>query len=229
MKKFIFLASLLVGFVVFQSCKKSGSTSTTNMRLVNLSPNSPAMDVYLNSTLVVGNVSYGVASGYQSVNAASSSIAINQTGTANILLTGNIAFAANNYYSSVVYDSVGVLKGNIFQDDRTAPPAGKCFVRFFDYVSGTPSIDIIRVGSTTNKLFASRAYLDHINTTSNIAYTAIDPGPVTISAVIAGTSVLITTLPGFEAAVGKSYTLVLKGFNNGTGTQAIFLAPLYDN
>jgi Domain of unknown function (DUF4397) len=210
------------------SCKKSEDQATANLRFINMSPNSSAIDLYLNSALVVGNVSYPGPSSYQSINAAATSLSVNQATTANILLAGNIALAANNHYSTIVYDSVAILKGDIFQDDRTDPPAGKAFVRFFNYVSGTPSLDIIKAGNTSNKLFTSRTYLDHKNTGSYVSYTAIDPGPFSVSAVVAGTNVLITQLPSFEATAGKSYTLVLRGFNKGTGNQAVFLSPIQD-
>lgn len=210
------------------SCKKSDNQSTANLRFINMSPNSGAMDLYLNSALVVGNVTYPGPSAYQSINAASTSLSVNQATTTSILLAGNIALAANNHYSAIVYDSVAILKGDIFQDDRSDPPAGKAFVRFFNYVSGTPSLDIIKAGNTSNKLFTSRTYLDHKNTGAYISYTAIDPGPFSVSAVVAGTNVLITQLPSFDATAGKSYTLVLRGFNKGTGNQAVFLSPIQD-
>lgn len=228
MKQFIFsfIASGLMLFAV--SCKKSSSSATASMRFINLSPNAGAMDVYVNSALLVGNVSYSASSSYQSLDAAATSLSINQATTTNILLAGNMSIAANNYYSAIVYDSVAILKGDIFQDDRTDPPAGKAFVRFFNYVSGTPSVDLIKAGNTSNKLFTSRTYMDHKTTGSYIAYTAIDPGPFSVSAVVAGTNVLITQLPSFDATAGKSYTIVLRGFNKGTGNQAVFLSPIQD-
>lgn len=210
------------------SCSKSSSNATTNMRFINLSPNAGTLDVYANSNLVVGGVSYGVASSYQVINAATTAISFTQAGTSNMVGSGSIAFNPNNYYSAIVYDSVANIKGNLFQDDRTAPPAGKAFLRFFDYANINSSIDILRSGTTPIKLFASRNYVDHIATTSFIAYTAIDPGVFNVSAVIAGTSSNITQLPNFEAIAGKSYTIVLKGFYGGTGAQAVFLGPITD-
>ncbi len=228
MKNHILSVAAVLCIFLSISCKKSNDQSSASLRFINLSPNSSAMDLYLNSALVVGNVSYPGPSGYQSINAAATSLSVNQATTANILLAGNIALAANNHYSAIVYDSVAILKGDIFQDDRTDPPAGKAFVRFFNYVSGTPSLDIIKAGNTSNKLFTSRTYLDHKNTGAYVSYTAIDPGPFSVSAVVAGTNVLITQLPGFNATAGKSYTLVLRGFNKGVNTQAVLLSPIED-
>lgn len=228
MKKIINALLLALIVVSVFSCTKSGTTSITNMRFINLSPNAGAMDVYANSNLVVGNVGYGSASSYQAINAASSAISFTQAGTSNMIGSGSIAFNPNNYYSAIVYDSVAIIKGNLFQDDRTAPPAGKAFLRFLDYANVNSSVDIIRSGTTPIKLFASRNYVDHISTLSYIAYTAIDPGIFNVSAVVAGTSSTITQLPNFEAVAGKSYTIVLKGFFAGTGSQAVFLGPITD-
>lgn len=222
--------SLLLALIVVSviSCTKSTPTSTTNLRFINLSPNAGALDVYANSSLVVGNVGYGSASSYQSINAASTAVSFTQAGTTSMIGSGTVAFNANSYYSAIVYDSVATIKGNLFQDDRTAPPTGKAFIRFFDYANVNSSIDILRSGTTPVKLFSSRNYVDHITTLSYISYTAIDPGIFNVSAVVAGTSSTITQLPNFEAVAGKSYTLVLKGFSGGTGTQAVFLGPITD-
>ena len=222
--------SLLLALIVVSviSCNKSTPTSTTNLRFINLSPNAGALDVYANSSLVVGNVGYGSASSYQSINAASTAVSFTQAGTTSMIGSGTVAFNANSYYSAIVYDSVATIKGNLFQDDRTAPPTGKAFIRFFDYANVNSSIDILRSGTTPVKLFSSRNYIDHITTLSYISYIAIDPGIFNVSAVVAGTSSTITQLPNFEAVAGKSYTLVLKGFSGGTGTQAVFLGPITD-
>jgi hypothetical protein len=228
MKKLINLLLLSMLLISIASCKKSSTTSTTNMRFINLSPNAGALDVYANSSLVVGSVGYGSASSYQTINAASTAISFTQAGTTSMVGSGSISFNPNNYYSAIVYDSVSIIKGNLFQDDRTAPPAGKAFLRFFDYANVNSSIDIIRSGTTPVKLFSSRNYIDHITTQSYIGYTAIDPGVFNVAAVVAGTSSNITQLPNFEAVAGKSYTIVLKGFFGGTGAQAVFLGPITD-
>lgn len=222
--------SLLLALIVVSviSCNKSTPTSTTNLRFINLSPNAGALDVYTNSSLVVGNVGYGSASSYQTINAASTAVSFTQAGTTSMIGSGTVAFNANSYYSAIVYDSVATIKGNLFQDDRTAPPTGKAFIRFFDYANVNSSIDILRSGTTAVKLFSSRNYVDHITTLSYISYIAIDPGIFNVSAVVAGTSSTITQLPNFEAVAGKSYTLVLKGFSGGTGAQAVFLGPITD-
>jgi hypothetical protein len=222
--------SLVLAFLLISvfSCTKSSTTSTTNMRFINLSPNAGALDVYANSVLVVGNVGYGSASSYQTINAASTAVSFTLAGTSSMVGSGSIAFNANNYYSAIVYDSVSIIKGNLFQDDRTAPPTGKAFIRFLDYANVNSSIDILRSATTPIKLFASRNYTDHITTLSYLAYTAIDPGTFNLSAVVAGTSSTITQLPNFEAVAGKSYTIVLKGFFGATGAQAVFLGPITD-
>jgi hypothetical protein len=229
MKKLVIFFAVTLIVMGMVSCKKTNSDSSTNLRFINVSPNSGTLDVYGNSALIVGGVSYNSASAYQSINAATSSMTITQGGTTNAIVSGSISLNPNIYYSVIAYDSVSKLKVDFIVDDRTAPPTGKTFVRFFNYVNGIP-VDIIKAGSTANKLFSNRTYLDHDVAANNYtAYTALDPGPFSISAVVAGTSVLVTQLPSFDATAGKSYTIVLKGFTSGTGTQAIFLGPITDN
>ena len=75
-----FLFALLLLSLI--SCNKTAPVVTmTNLRFINLSPNSSPFDVYVNSTLIVGAVSYSVATSYIPVDASGSSFSVNQSGT----------------------------------------------------------------------------------------------------------------------------------------------------
>jgi hypothetical protein len=141
-------------------------------------------------------------------------------------LSGTITLTADSYNSIFLYDSLSKVQPSTITDDRTAPPAGKVNIRFFNFVNGAVSLDIVRAGTT--KIFSSRTFLDHVNNATLTKYTSFDPGPFSVSAVIAGSSVLIANLPSMDATAGKSYTLVVKGFLGGTGAQAVSLTPITD-
>lgn len=229
MKKYYFLAIFSVAVLAFSSCKKDSTPTTLSfMRLINMSPNSGTLDLYLNAQSAITGTAYGTASSFASVNTSSSLLSVTQSGVGTSIITGTITMEANKYFSALVFDSVSNPQGTFIIEDRTAPATGKVNVRFLNLVKGSSSVDIKRAG-VTNSIFAGRTYNDHSTNTSLTSYTAIDPGPFTISAVVAGTSVTVSQINNFEATAGNSYTLVLRGFTNASGTQAVTLTAIKDN
>jgi hypothetical protein len=116
------------------------------------------------------------------------------------------------------------------EDDRSEPPSGKTFVRFLHLGTGQGPVDIIKAGGPV-RLFTNRSFNDHSTTPSLTAYTAFDPGPFSVSAIVAGSvNTFVTQLPSFNATAGKSYTLVLRGFKNAAPLtpQVIFLSAVED-
>jgi hypothetical protein len=226
MKKFLFAIIALIT-IGFGSCKKDSATAEAYLRFVNLSPNAAPMDLKINDALLVGNVGFGAASSYVKTSGGSINASITPTGSTTGTLAGTITLTANSYNSLFIYDSVAKGQVALIADDRTAPPSGKVNIRFLNLVNGNVSVDVLRAGTT--KLFSSRTYNDYLLNSTLTSYTAFDPGPFSVSVVIAGSSVLLTSLPSIDATAGKSYTLVFKGFLGGSGTQVVSLAVIADN
>lgn len=216
----IFAATILLG-LCFTACKKNNTTATTNIKVANMSPDAGSVDVQVNGQLLTGGVGYGSASSFKSTTAGNINLKINVAGSSTTIFNANTSVAENKYYSVYLFDSAFNLKVSIFEDDRTPPPSGKANVRFLHLFVGGPAVDIVRAGGPT-KLFTFRSYQDHVGNTALTAYTAIDPGPFSCAAVVSGTNFSVSQLPAFDAAAGKSYTLVLRGFNN-----AVPLTPEY--
>ncbi len=222
MKKITLVFIAIVSLGIY-SCKKDSAGTTANLRLVNLSPNSSAFDLYVNNALLVGGVGYGASSNYIKATDGNISVAVAPTGSSTASISGNIFLNTDSYNSIFVFDSLAKVNGAVVVDDRTAPASGKVNIRFFNFVNGDNAVDILRAGST--KLFSARSFNDQNSNSYLAAYTAFDPGPFSVSAVISGTSTLITSLPSIDATTGKNYTLLLKGFQGGT----ISLTVITDN
>ena len=226
MKKIVIAVIVLItaGFV---SCKKDAAATEAYLRLVNLSPNATGTDLKINDALLVGNVGYGAASNYIKTSGGTVNASLTPTGSTTGALNGTLNLTANTYNSLIMYDSLSKGQVALIADDRTAPASGKANIRFLNLVNVNLSVDVLRAGTT--KLFSSRTFNDYSLNTALTAYTAFDPGPFSVSVVIAGSSILITSLPSIDATAGKNYTLVLKGFLGGSGTQVVSLAVITDN
>lgn len=217
----------LVAIVCFSSCSKTTGSGEANIRFVNLAPNSSNLDFNATGSLLVGGVSYGAASVYRPISSSNPAISINATGATQTLFSGNLALQTGIYYSFFVYDSVANMRVSLVIDDQTAPPTGKANLRFLHFYKGAVSVDIKKDGTTN--LFTTRTANDHSVDAVYSKYIAIDPGTFNVSAVVAGSSVVLFQLPGFAPVAGKSYTLILRGFSAvSTGAQAIALVPITD-
>jgi len=225
------LASIfLLSVIILAACKKDETPAQTNIRFVHMSPNAPTLDYSISNVLFIGNNAYPSPTPYRPTNAGTVTVSVSQTGSTTPLFNINGNFAADKYYSVFLFDSVANLKITAMEDDRTAPPSGKSNVRFLHLGTGQGPVDIVRAGGPI-KLFTNRSFNDHSTTPSLTAYTAIDPGPFSVSAIVAGTvNTLVTQLPSFDATAGKSYTLVLRGFKNAVALspQAILLGVIVD-
>jgi hypothetical protein len=227
--KILFGLSILAS-IASVSCKKDDPTPQTNLRFIHMSANAPTLDYSIKNSIFIGNNSYPVPTSYQATDAGSISVKVSQTGSTATLFSVDGNFSANKFYSVFLFDSVANLKISTMEDDRSAPPAGKTFVRFLHLGTGQGPVDIIRAGGPI-RLFTNRSFNDHSTTPSLTAYTAIDPGPFSVSAIVAGSvNTLVTQLPSFNATEGKSYTLVLRGFKNAAPLtpQVIFLSGIED-
>lgn len=225
MKKTIILASAAVLF--FAACKKTDTPANANIRLINLSPNSNALDLNANNALLIGNVGYGVASSYQPIASNSPLVTITTAGVASPYFNGNLLIQPSKYYSLFGYDSTTAFKVSLIEDDRTAPATGKINMRFLNFYKGSVTVDIRK--GTTN-LFTSRSTNDHAANGSYTQYTSMDPGSYSLGVFVAGSSVNLFQLPAIDFVAGKNYTLVLRGFSSvSSGPQSMVLVPITDN
>lgn len=228
-KQYVWVFGILL--TIFASaCKKDNAAPLTNIKLVHMSANAPTVDLSINNALFIGNISYPSSTSYRSTDAGNIALKIGPTGTTTAVANISGNFLANKFYSIYVFDSLANLKYSVMEDDKTVPPAGKTFVRFLHLGTSQGPVDIIKAGGPV-KLFTNRSFNDHSTNTALTAYTSIDPGPFSASAIVAGSvNTLVTQLPSFNATAGKSYTLVLRGFKNATplSAQVLFLSPIDD-
>jgi hypothetical protein len=229
MKKYYILAIFSVALLAFASCKKDSTPVAQGMvRFVNMSPNAGALDMYLNAKISATAVAYGQAGTFASADISNNILGITANGNNTNLLGGVVFLEADKYYTVMAFDSVANMQAAFLTDNHTASTTGKTNIRFLNLVKGSSSVDIKRAGVTA-ALFSGRTYNDFSTASSLTNYLAVDPGPFTVSAVVAGTSVTLAQIANFEATANNNYTLVLRGFNNASGAQAVTLTAIKDN
>jgi Domain of unknown function (DUF4397) len=188
----------------------TATSGTAWIRLAHLSPNTPAVDVYLYSfgnpdaRIVLHHVAYGDVSGYLAVPGGEYSVAMRAAGapaTSLPVLSSSARVSSGTAYTVLAMGSRPGLRLRISEDDLTTPP-GLALVRVVQASMKHPQVTVSWGGKTiAGKLaFASVT-----------SYQAVAPGAETV-AVTAGTG---DTKSAVTLTAGSIHTLVVLDGANG--------------
>jgi hypothetical protein len=192
------------GLALTAATVASASTGTGYLRLAHLSPNTPAVDVYLysfgdpNAMVVLHHVGYGDVSPYEAVNSGEYTVAMRAAG-------------AKPSSKPVLSTTINVVNGRAYTVAGMGPLAGLRLQVIGDSLAMERDQALVRViqasmhqNSVTVK--AGSKVLGHgLSFTKVTPYTAVQPGSVTVTA-------NGTTEHGagqFTLAAGTIYTMVV--------------------
>lgn len=202
---------ILVSLALTSCMKDGGSTSlSTFVQVTNSAEGSVPQDFYLDSAKVsTSAVAYGSSSAYLKTTPGNHLAKFKNSGTANANASLSLSLEAGQYYS--VFYADGNASAS-FQDDRTAPQAGKAKVRFINLSSALSStVDFAAAGGA--KLVSNLAY----KTAS--AYYDIDAATA-FSLYLSGSSSVLVSIPATLQA-GHIYTIYVSGATSTTITSHV--------
>jgi len=139
-RRIILLAALpllLFGIPAATAATASAATSTGWIRLAHLSPNTPAVDVYLYSfgdssaQIVLHHVAYGTVSPYEQVATGDYTVAMRAAGasaTSSPVLSASVDVVAGHAYTVAGLGPESGLRLQVL-DDQLTTPSGKAMVR----------------------------------------------------------------------------------------------------
>ena len=198
-------SALLLGIPAAATAYASSATTGTGwIRLAHLSPNTPAVDVYLysfgnsNAMIVLHHVAYGTVSPYESVQAGDYSVAMRGAGapaTSQPVLSTSVTISAGHAYTVAGMGPESGLRLQVLDDELTTPP-GQARVRVIQ-ASLKEQMVKVTLGSTelaSNLKFASVT-----------PYQTASPGTETVTVSSSGG----TATSSVTFAAGTVHTLVV--------------------
>jgi hypothetical protein len=215
-KRLIRWAALLVALpALLIAVPKAASASTAStgtgwIRLAHLSPNTPAVDVYLYSfgdssaEQVIHHVAYGVVSGYQSLPAGDYTVAMRAAGAAAAskpVLSASVDIAAGGAYTVAGLGPESGLRLQVLKDQLTTPP-GKALVRVIQASLKQNKVSVTWNGSTA---------VNGLAFGSVSGYQAVTPGTAALH--VAGSSE--NTNSTVTLAAGTVHTVVVLDGSKG--------------
>ena len=197
-----------LGFTVAQGAVTAPLASASSqvgwIRLAHLSPNTPAVDVYLysfgNSTaqLVLHHVGYGIVSPFEQVAAGDYTVAMRAAGAApssKPVLSTTVSVAAGHAYTVAGVGPASGLRLEVIPDQLTTPP-GKALVRI---VQASMQENTVTVTAGSTKLASN---LKFANVTS---FVTVSPGTWSVQATGGSESVTAS----ITLAAGTIHTIVV--------------------
>ncbi|WP_329102566.1 DUF4397 domain-containing protein [Micromonospora sp. NBC_01699] len=155
----------------------AGAAGVGYVRLAHLSPDTPAVDVYLAAATgsaeprVFPAVGYGVVSGYLSLPVGRYAVAMRQAGapaSSKPVLTAEVAVTAGDAYTVAGVGRYADLGLRVLDDDISAPAAGRAKVRVVQASVRAPVIDVAAADGPT--------IADAVPFATTTPYSQVEPG-----------------------------------------------------
>jgi hypothetical protein len=141
------LALLAAGLAGCQSI--AGIQPVSQVRVIDVSPDAPALDIYQNSpqssSAVLYNIGFGTVSSYIPVPAGANTHAAYVAGTQQQLATVRGNFAIGRQYTVLAGNISASLQMTVLKDQSIPAPTGQVALRFLDQATRTGTVDIYLV------------------------------------------------------------------------------------
>jgi hypothetical protein len=204
-------SALLLGIPAAATASAASATSGTGwIRLAHLSPNTPAVDVYLYSfgnssaQIVLHHVAYGTVSPYEAVTAGDYSVAMRPSGaspSSQPVLSASVTVKADHAYTVAGMGPESGLRLQVLNDQLTTP-------------SGKSSVRVIQASlkqQTVKFTCGGQAIVPKATFGSVSSYTDIPANTWTMQAIGSGD----TATARFDMAPGTVHTMVVLDGTNG--------------
>ena len=205
------LATLLAPLPGCQSI--TGSPSTSQIRLIDASPDAGGIDVYQGSGVLAYNLGLGTVTSYVPINPGNYGIIVDAAGTRQQIATQNGTFLNGAQYTVLVSNFSASLQETILKDQTQPAPAGQIALRLVDESTRAGAVDLYLIPSGAT-ILTVRPYITNVVFGQNTGYMSVPAGTYTLVALPAGavptaTGSTFYTGAAVSYASGVARTLVL--------------------
>jgi hypothetical protein len=211
-------------YTVFATGYATGGTPALNailsedagearVRVAHLSPDAPAVDVWVDSVMVLENLAFEEVSSYAILPADSYFIEVVPNGaTTPVVISATLDLKPNMDYTVAAVNELASIEALVLEDDNTLPMAGKAHVRFVHASPDAPAVDITLPDGTP--IFSNIAFKEVGD------YTPVAAGTYDLEVRPTGTDTSVLDLMGLEFDNKVVYTVFATGYAGG-GTPAL--------
>lgn len=195
--------------------------AVSHIRFLNASPNSPAIDVYLNDRLMFRNLLYKYFSDYVTIPSGTYHIKVFPSGnTVNPLIDKSLFIPPEKIFTLAAIDEYPNIDLLSIEDVRRPKIPGKAFIRFGHLSPEAPTLNVVLPNGNT--LFSNVSYKQIT------PYIPVDPGTYAIEARSSSSGERILYVPNIRLRGDRFYTIYAVG-NLSKPPELQVLIPLDGN
>lgn len=210
------------------------SSSRPQVRIIDVSPDAPEIDVYQNSSAIAYKLGYGTITSYVAVDSGAATTAARISGSRQTLASSKATLALAGQYTVLIGNYSSSLQQAVLKDQSQPAPAGQTALRFLNQATRTGPVDIYLVPAG-QKPASVTPVITHAAFGANTGYLNLPVGVYTLMVLPAGTisggDETETLYSGAQVTYisGSANTIVLidDRHSDERGVQVI-LAPDYD-
>lgn len=187
--------------------------SSARVRVIDLSPDSPAIDIYHKGEPLMHDLSYGTVTSYVAVSPGSHTFTANTAGSHQVLAALRGSLVAGSRYTVLVGSSLAEMQPTLLKDQIPASVDGAPLVRVINQTNRAEAVDVYLVPSG-KKMTQVIPVAHGIAYGSHTDYESILSGSYTVVALPAGTSPTSSEFAAhsgaqIEYAKGSAHSLIL--------------------
>jgi hypothetical protein len=213
------LALLLVGLPGCQTI--TGVSSSSQVRIIDASPDAPGLDIYQGGTAMAYNLGFGTVSSYVSVSPGVSTITADTAGAKQVLTTASATYAASAQYTVLIGNVAASLQETVLTDQSLPAPSGEISLRVLDQATRSATgVDVYLVPSGS-QLSTAAPILTNVLFGSNSGYINVPAG--TYSIVLLPTGTVPVDAAGTTPATKPIYSGTATAYGVGAARTVLLL------
>lgn len=179
------------------------------IRIFHASPNTQAVDVYLDDALIVRRISYRSFSPYLKIMPGKHTVKVYKAGTrVNPIINTNIDILSKNILTVSVIGVLPEISLLPITEPIQARIKGKAYIRFSHLSPNTQNLDLTLQNG--KKIFTNIGYKE------TTAYTAVNPGTHTFNVNLSSNGEKVIYIPNVKLLPNRIYTLYTIGLEGKT-------------
>ena len=193
--------------------RAAATQATASLRALHLSPDAPAVNIAVNETVALENVSYRQASGFLTVNAGSTDIDVLVAANGATAIDATVTLTADTKYTVIAVNEVVSIEPLVLTDTDT-PTAGFAQLTVVHGAPAAPAVDIYVSApdadfSDLSPLLEGVAFKDASDELE------VEAGDYRVRVTAAGSSDVIYDSGAFSLADGVEYIVVASQVSEG--------------
>ena len=196
----------------------SPSAGTAQVRVAHLSPDAPAVDVYVDGTRAVSGAAFTDVTGYLTLPVGSASVRVTPAGaTSPAVIDTTVTLAAGRSYTVAATGLLAAIQPLVLEDDRGT--TGQAKVRFVHASPDAPAVDIAVTGGPV--LFTNVPFRQ------GTGYPEVAPSTYDLEARPAGSAAVALKVQDVALNARTNYTIFAVGLlsNRSLSALAVVDAP----